>query len=118
MRIRYCCVLLFCFLFPSQVCLGVFCFLEFCVFALFPFAFHFSLILSSISCGFVIVCPLIDSGVVVVLAASWIVAVNVPTAWSTCSGVFNGTLQFILLSIISLKVCHLVVLLHSVSGLL
>ena len=48
----------------------------------------------------------------VVLAASWIVAVNVATACSMRSGVFNGMLQFILLSIISLKVCHLVVLLH------
>ena len=35
-----------------------------------------------------------------------------------CSGVFNGMLQFIWFSIISLKVCHLVVSLHSVSGLL
>ena len=36
----------------------------------FAFAFLFSLILSSISYGIVIVCLLIDSGVVVVLAAS------------------------------------------------
>ena len=96
-----------CFLFSRVLC--------FCHFA---FAFLFSLILSSISCGIVIVCLLVDSGVVVVLAASWIVAVNVATACSMCSGVFNGMLQFILLSIISLKVCHLVVLLHSVFGLL
>ena len=66
----------------------------------FAFAFLFSLILSSISCGIVIVCLLVDSSVVVVLAASWIVAVNVATACSMCSGVFNGMLQFILLSII------------------
>ena len=45
-------------------------------------------------------------------------AVNVTTACSMCSGVFNGMLHFILLSIIFLKVCQLVVLLHSVSGLL
>ena len=88
-----------CFLFSRVLC--------FCHFA---FAFLFSLILSSISCGIVIVCMLVDSGVVVVLAASWIVAVNVATACSMCSGV--------LLSIISLKICHLVDLLHSVSGLL
>ena len=66
----------------------------------------------------VFVCLLVGSGVVVVLAASWIVPANVATACSMCSGVFNGMLQFILLSIISLKVCHLVILLHSVSGLL
>ena len=89
--------------------------LYFCHFA---FASLFSLIMSSISCGIVIVYLLVDSGVVVILAASWIVAVNVVTACSMCSGVFNGILQFILLSIISLKVCHLVVLLHSVFGLL
>ena len=41
--------------------------LYFCHFA---FAFLFSLILSSISCGIVIVCLLVGSGVVVVLAAS------------------------------------------------
>ena len=93
-----------CFLFSRVLC--------FCHFA---FAFLFSLILSSISCGIVIVCLLVDSGVVVVLAAS---CCNVTTACSMCSGVFNGMLQFILLSIISLKVCHLVILLHSVSGLL
>ena len=84
----------------------------------FAFAFLFSLILSSTSCGIVIVCLLVDSSVVVALAASWIVAVNVATACTMCSGVLNGMLQFILLSIISLKVCHLLVLLHSVSGLL
>ena len=94
-----------CFLFSRVLC--------FCHFA---FAFLFSLILSSISCGVVIVCVLVDSGVVVVLAASWIIAVNVGIACSMCSGVFNGMLQFILFSIISLKVCHLVVLLYSVSG--
>ena len=66
----------------------------------FAFAFLFSLILSSISCGIVIACLLVDSSVVVVHAASWIVAVNVATACSMCSGVFNGMLQFILLSII------------------
>ena len=71
------------------------------------FCFSFFLILSSISCGIVIVCLLVGSGVVVVHAASWIVAINVATACSICSGVFNGMLQFILLSIISLKVCHL-----------
>ena len=108
MRIRYCCAPLFCFLFPLQVCLGVF--LRVLCFCHFAFAFLFSLILSSISCGIVIVCLLVNSGVVVVLAASWIVAVNVATACSMCSGV--------LLSIISLKICHLVDLLHSVSGLL
>ena len=89
--------------------------LYFCHFA---FAFLFSLILSSISCSIVIVYLLVDSAVVVVLAASWIVAVNVATACCICLGVFNGMLQFILLCIISLKVCHLVVLLHSVFGLL
>ena len=66
----------------------------------FAFTFLFSLILSSIACGIVIVCLLVDSSVVVVLAASWIVAVNVATACSMFSGVFNGMLQFILLSII------------------
>ena len=72
-----------------------------------------------IACSvFGIVYLLVDSSVLVVLAASWIVAVNVATACSMCSGVFNGMLQYILLSIISLKGCHLVVLLHSVSGLL
>ena len=84
----------------------------------FASVFLFSLIFSSISCGIVFVCLLVDSGVVVVLAASWIVPVNVATACSMCSGVFNGMLQFILLSITSLKVYRLVVLLHSVSGLL
>ena len=84
----------------------------------FAFTFLFSLIFSSTSCGIVFVCLLVSSGVVVVLAASWIVAVNVATACSMCSGVFKGMLQFILLSIIFLKVCHLVVLLHSASGLL
>ena len=44
-----------CFLFSRVLC--------FCHFA---FAFLFSLILSSISCGIVIVCMLVDSGVVVV----------------------------------------------------
>ena len=52
--------LFMCFLFSRILC--------FCHFA---FAFLFSLILSSISCGIVIVCLLVDSGVVVVLAASW-----------------------------------------------
>ena len=84
----------------------------------FAFAFPFSLILSSIFCGIVFVCLLVDSCVVVVLAASWIVAFNVATACSMCSGVFNGMLLYILLSIVSLKGCHLVVLLHGVSGLL
>ena len=85
-----------------------------------PFCFRFSFFFnfSSISCGIVIVCLLVGSGVVVVHAASCIVSVNAVTAYSMCSGVFNGMLQIILLSIISLKVCHLVVLLHSVSGLL
>ena len=36
------------------------------------------------------------------------------TACSMCSGVFNGMLQFFLFSIISLKVCHLVVLLQCI----
>ena len=71
--------------------------LRFCHFA---FAFLFSLIFSSISCGIIFVCLLVGSGVVVALAASWIVSVNVVTAYSTCSGVLNGMLQFILLSII------------------
>ena len=84
----------------------------------FASVFLFSLIFSSISCGIVFVCLLVDSGVVVVLAASWIVSVNAATACSMCSGVFNGMLQFILLSITSLKVYRLVVLLHSFSGLL
>ena len=52
--------LFMCFLFSRILC--------FCHFA---FAFLFSLILSSISCGIVIVCLLVDSGVVVVLAACW-----------------------------------------------
>ena len=95
------------FLFSRVLC--------FCQFA---FAFIFSLIFSSISCGIIFVCLLIGSGVVVVLAAPWIVSVNIVTASSMFSGVFNGMLQFILFSIISLKVCHLVVLLYSVSGLL
>ena len=82
-----------------------------------PFCFRFSFFSNFVEyfCGIVIVCLLVDSGVVVVLAAS---CCNVTTACSMCSGVFNGMLQFILLSIISLKVCHLVILLHSVSGLL
>ena len=96
-----------CFLLSRVLC--------FCHFA---FAFLFSLIFSSISCGIVFVCLLVDSGLVVVFAASWIFPVNVATACSMCSGVFNGMLQFILLSITSLKVCHLLALLHSVSVLL
>ena len=48
-----------CFLFSRVLC--------FCHFA---FAFLFSLILSSISCGIVIVCLLVDPSVVVVLVAS------------------------------------------------
>ena len=96
-----------CFLFSRVLC--------FCHFA---FAFLFSLIFSSMSCGIIFVCLQVGSGVVVVHAASWIVSANDVTAYSMCSGVFNGMLQIILLSVISLKVCHLVVLLHSVSGLL
>ena len=95
-----------------------FCFLVFYVFASLLLLSFFSLIFSSISCGIIFVCLLIGSGVVVVLAAPWIVSVNIVTASSMFSGVFNGMLQFILFSIISLKVCHLVVLLYSVSGLL
>ena len=96
-----------CFLFSRVLC--------FCHFA---FAFLFSLIFSSMSCGIVIVCLQVGSGVVVVNAASWRVSANDVTAYSMCSGVINGMLQIILLSVNSLKVCHLVVLLHSVSGLL
>ena len=76
-----------CFLFSRVLC--------FCHFA---FAFLFSLIFSNISYGIVFVCLLVGSGVVVVFAASWIVPVNVATACSMCSGVFNRMLQFILLS--------------------
>ena len=71
--------------------------LRFCHFA---FAFLFSLIFSSMSCGIIFVCLLVGSDIVVVHVASWIVSVNVVTAYSTCSGVLNGMLQFILLSII------------------
>ena len=53
----------------------------------------------SSSTFFAILLSLFFSGVVVVLAASWIVAVNVATVCSMCSGVFNGMLQIILLSI-------------------
>ena len=55
-----------CFLFSRVLC--------FCHFA---FAFLFSLIFSSIPCEIVFVCLLVGSGVVDVLAASWIVPVNV-----------------------------------------
>ena len=65
----------------------------------FAFAFLFSLILSSISCGIVIVCLLVDSSVVVVLAASWIVLVNVVTTYSTFSGVFSGMLRCLWIAI-------------------
>ena len=58
------------------------CFLSYRVlcFCHFAFAFLFSLIFSSISCGIVFVCLLVGSGVVVILAGSWIVLVNVATA--------------------------------------
>ena len=100
-------LVLCCFLFPPVLC-----------FYHFSFAFLFSLIFSRIACGIVFVCLLVGSGVVVVLVASWIVPVNDATTCYMCSGVFNGMLQFILLSIISLKVCHLMILLHSASELL
>ena len=70
--------------------------LYFCHFAL---AFLFSPIFSSISCGIIFVCLLVSPGVVVVLAAYWIVLVNVVTTYSMCSGVFSGMLRCLWIAI-------------------
>ena len=118
LRIRYCCALLFCFFISFASLFRCFSFSRVLCFCHFAFAFLFSLIFTSMSCGIIFIYLLVGSGVVVVHAAFWVVSVNVVTACSMFSGVFNGMLQIILLSIISLKVCRLVVLLHSISGLL
>ena len=94
-----------CFLFSRLLC-----------FCHFTFAFLFSLIFSSISCGIIFVCLLVGSGV------SGCPCCFLNSSCQCCYCLFDVFRSFqwdvAVYFALSLKVCHLVVLLHSVSGLL